>query len=448
LVAKVICIRILQVSLTEGLDQKLMIPSYQGSADRSTLWIGATLTLLLYILYMKEDETHIIANSLRIKPTSTNSDSSFFRLTTDSHETRRRNTTSTAASTILPCFREKSTIPLYFESDYNFCVVNNYVLARGDSYGTVHESKQPYSISNYTFVKFHNDTTCSSLSTTLQAIKYGTRRWIDPSKQSAPSLFREQFQSYFIPYKCDLPYLSTHEACSIMSQYSYIFTIGDSFTRHLRQALLIMLRRDLILGGIETFNKHGDDSPFDCRCDGQFSEHAHCRQNDNYFNTMTPRDLNLCSELPDKDQFQFNFEWNFTSVDCSQEQTKSVLLLLQGGAHFETNVVPTMDYFVIPHMDHPNIRRCAALNKLRVLWIAFTSQSRSMDQKYPHQSRENATAFNQKMNAKVQKYIPNITIVDWWNLTSDAQTSDGFHFLTDVNIQKANHFLHVIKYLA
>jgi hypothetical protein len=428
-----------------------MLATHETNVDRSTLLLGTTLTLIFYIIYMKDDNRIFNNHSSRIQLTSVDSDSSFYhqKYSTDKHGTRRRNKTSTSSSLdFLPCSKEKSGIPGYFESDYKYCVANNEVLDRGDNYGTVHESRLPYSISNYTFSTFHNKSICSSLPETLQAIKYGTRKWIDPTKQYAPSLVREKFQSYFVPDQCDLPYLSAQEACSIMSQFSHVFTIGDSFTRHLRQALLITLRRDLILGGIEALDKHRENNPYDCRCDGQFSEHAHCRQNDHFFDEMTPRDLNLCSELPDKDQFQFNFEWNWTSVDCSQTGTKSVLLLLQAAAHFAIDVYPTMNYFVIPHLDHPNIRRCADLNKLRVLWVAFSSQSRSLDKRYPHQSRENATLFNEEMNAQVQEAIPNVTIIEWWNLTLDAQTSDGFHFLTDVNLLKANHFLHVIKYLA
>jgi hypothetical protein len=425
-----------------------MIASFQGSVDRSTLCIGVALTLIFYMFCMMEDWSLFNLDSSRIRLTTAHSSSSIFLKTYPKMLSSSTDATTTTSLKNLPRLNEKSVIPLYFKSDFKYCSIKNEILDRGDNYGTFHESKQPYSLSSYTFATFHYKLKCSSLPETLRAIKYGTRKWLDPSKQNAPSLVREKFKSYFIPYRCDLPYLSSHDACSIMSQFSHIFTIGDSFTRHLRQALLITLRRDLILGGIETRNKYNNDNPFDCRCDGQFSEHAHCRQNDHFFDSMSPRDLNICSELTDEDQFHFNFEWNWTSVDCSQVNTKPVLLLLQGGAHFATDVKPTMDYFVIPHMDHPNIRQCMSQKKLRVIWIDFTAQSRSLDNKYPHQSRENALEFNKKMNRKVQEAIPGVTIIDWWNLTADAQTSDGLHFLTDVNLQKANHFLHVINYLA
>jgi hypothetical protein len=42
-----------------------------------------------------------------------------------------------------------------------------------------------------------------------------------------------------------------------------------------------------------------------------------------------------------------------------------------------------------------------------------------------------------------------MNVTEWhvWNLTKDAQTSDGFHFLSDVNIMKAFLLLHVAHLL-
>jgi hypothetical protein len=427
-----------------------MIFIHEGNLFRSTIGIGVTLILIFYVLYLNEDMWFFKNDASRIKPKMNTSSSSFYF--------RAKNMTGNETN-LEPAFnnlsaiqQEKpytdvSIIPPYFELDYNYCSVINDVLDRGDDCGTHHESKRPYSVTKYTFATFHNQNLCSNLSETLHAIKYGTRKWINESKSHLSSLEREEFQSYFVPDQCDLPYISAHDACSIMGHYSHVLTIGDSLTRHLRQALLITLRRDLILGGIETKNKHREDNPFDCRCDGQFSEHAHCRQNDNFFNVMTPRDLNLCSKLPYQDQFHFDDNINWTSINCSLPETKGILLLLQGGLHYSMNVDQTMNAFVLPSIRHPSFQLCANVNKLRVVWIAFSSQSRSVDQKYPAQSRENALQFNQQMNQKIKEAIPNITIIDWWNLTLDAQTSDGVHFLTDINLQKANHFLHVIKFL-
>jgi hypothetical protein len=428
----------------------MIIAIHEGNASRYILYAGVTVILICFVLFVNEDRRFFRQDAFRIQP-NMNASSSFFYFRTKNKTIHEFNANSTFL--IFSAIQQEkrimdiSIIPPYFELDYNYCSSSNDVLDRGDNYGTSHEKKRPYSITNYTFATFHNHNVCSNLSETLHAIKYGTRKWINESISNLTSLEREEFQSYFVPDQCDIPYLSAHDACSIMGHYSHVLTVGDSLTRHLRQALLITLRRDLILGGIETLNKHREDNPFDCRCDGQFSEHAHCRQNDNLFNVMTPRDLNLCSKLPDQDQFYFNDEINWPSINCSQPETKGVLLLLQGGLHFNMNADQTMIHFVLPSIQHPNFHHCANVNKLRVIWIAFSSQSRSVDQKYPTQSRENALLFNQQMNQKIQEAIPNITIIDWWNLTLDAQTSDGVHFLTDVNLQKANHFLHVVKLL-
>jgi len=56
---------------------------------------------------------------------------------------------------------------------------------------------------------------------------------------------------------------------------------------------------------------------------------------------------------------------------------------------------------------------------------------------YPHQSRENALTFNDQL---VEAFANDdeIRVVDFWNLTLDAQSSDGYHYLTDVNSVKAD----------
>jgi hypothetical protein len=344
-------------------------------------------------------------------------------------------------------FMKHAIVPLDLQSGYDYCVVRNHVADRDDTGGTSHHSSRPYSVSNFTFARFYRNAQCNNLEDALAAIKYGSRKWINSSISSLPSLERENFQSYFIPFNCDLPFLSMPEACTVMNKYSHIFTIGDSLTRHVRQALLIILRRDLILGGIESSNKYGIQNPYNCRCDGQFSEHSSCRQNDDFFNALRPRDLSLCSELQDNEQFFFVDFLNWTEIDCESQTNKGILLVMQGGGHFGSGVNHTLTSFVKPIISHQKFSECVTLNKLKVVWIAYGSQSRSLDSRYPHQSRENALLFNEQMSLAIQETIPKITIIDWWNLTLDSQTSDGFHYLTDVNLLKGMHFLNIINLL-
>ena len=84
---------------------------------------------------------------------------------------------------------------------------------------------------------------------------------------------------------------------------------------------------------------------------------------------------------------------------------------------------------------------------LTLIWSSYTSQSRTLDGKFPHQSRERATKFNSKMEEYLQGLDANVTVVEWIKLTANAQTSDGFHFLTDVNLFKGYYLLALAKLL-
>ena len=73
----------------------------------------------------------------------------------------------------------------------------------------------------------------------------------------------------------------------------------------------------------------------------------------------------------------------------------------------------------------------------------MSSQSLGLDDKYPHQSRESAYSFNEHIIAYLQEKPFPIYILDQHNLTMDAQTSDGFHYLSDVNLLKVYFIIHL-----
>ena len=117
------------------------------------------------------------------------------------------------------------------------------------------------------------------------------------------------------------------------------------------------------------------------------------------------------------------------------------------------------DRFIYQHLqprifENPRYIKCQQQNKIKVIFVGLHAQSRILDEHYPHQSRENAIRFNQNISAyfrdpvQIEKYYTNKIIeVDPWNLTADAQSSDGLHFLSDVNVVEANHILNVVKML-
>ena len=357
-----------------------------------------------------------------------------------------------------------SMVPGYLEQEYEYCLENNFVAKRGDRINIRYPNAQQfrsYSVTNNTLVKrghFHGRE-CASLEETLLAISSGTRRWINASRALDAGEIREAVQSYFVPHGCDLRHLHPAELCSILNQFRHIYFIGDSLTRHLTQGLLIALRRDLILGGIQSSSIIGRKNPYHCRCDGQFSEHQDCRMNDGLFNDFIPHQLGVCSHLPEGDgQFHFHsadhngilFGSNNKTHHCADPGNKQlVLFVLQGGVHFNSDAETTYRKLLNRVFNTPVFQLCNSNGLARVVWTAYQSQSRKLDRRYPLQSRERALAFNRYMETRLKglehlNHTP--TIVDWWNLTRDAQTSDGFHYLTDVNLIKVNHLAHVLRY--
>lgn len=348
-----------------------------------------------------------------------------------------------------PCLQPQSKdmpgpshIPAIYQDDYALCSADNWVLDRNDFLGTKDLPERPYSITNDTFASFH-DRPVASLEEFVQAVKLGQRHWRDLEGEI---LHSERHPSYFVPAKHDIPILSAKQSCAILSQYSHIFTVGDSLTRHLRQGIFMLLRQDLVLGGIHSSKKFGPQNPYQCRCDGQFSEHSMCRQNDGLFGKTTPRELAVCSHLNESEQFHFDASPNWGEANCEDPNAKGVLLYMQGGVHTGSNVQNTVARSIEPHTKSAGFQKCLNASRVHVIWSTYTAQSRNLDSKYPLQSRENALKFNQEMAAYWAKQPFPVTILDWWNLTADSQTSDGFHSLSDVNFVKALHVVHAANW--
>lgn len=66
-----------------------------------------------------------------------------------------------------------------------------------------------------------------------------------------------------------------------------------------------------------------------------------------------------------------------------------------------------------------------------------------MDAQYTNQNHERAFEFIEHVISYLQKQTFSVNILDRYNLTMDAQTSDGFHFLSNVNLHKVYFILHL-----
>jgi hypothetical protein len=177
--------------------------------------------------------------------------------------------------------------------------------------------------------------------------------------------------------------------------------------------------------------------------------------------------LRVCSFLEDGDVPLFRFvtpsnpldplqnpSFIWDDIRCEDPQYKGVFLLLSSliwqYADSEKNVsVQNIEEYFLPYMNHPVIRNCSNAGKLKVVWMNFHAQSRKLDARYPQQSREIAAAVNQEMGQLLlENGYGHVPILDMANLTMDAQTSDGYHQLSDVNLLKAYSVLSAADLLA
>ena len=367
------------------------------------------------------------------------------------------------------------------DDDVSYCNSHNMILDRADGYALTRNRPvklirtwAPYTITPFTFQKFH-PTSCSNMTDLTQALRYGTRKWIKPEVTDKPALEREREQSYFVPNGCDIGPLSSRRICDILNKYSHVMLVGNSMIRHLRQGMLMAIRKDFVLGAqLSDFTSGGPRvNPYSsCRCDGQFSEHKVCRKLNSLFWKTTPRQLHICSFLEDGHAPLFQlvthpdplgllpskseepptppFVWD--EIRCEDPTYKGVFLLVSPLIWWQVRknlTLQNVDEYFLPYMNHPVIQNCSKAGKLQVVWMNFHAQSRQLDTKFPDQSRENTYIANDEMKQLlVERGYGHVPILDMMNLTMDAQTSDGYHFLSDVNLLKAYSVLAAADLLA
>ena len=309
---------------------------------------------------------------------------------------------------------------------------------------------------------------CQNVNDYLYAIKYGERIW-PYNNNSQQNNDDDAKPSLFNPHRCHVPSIPPppSNTCDILNQYSHVIFHGDSLTRHLRQAVYMSMRGDYITGGVMTNATHVLE---ECKCDGQFSEAKVCRTFDNYFDdTMEPRDIipgsdgdvKLCPNasfafgkremspyLTRKGQIDPGKSIDWDSIDCIDDTYKGIFIVLQGGSHWKSNSTETFANLIQPVITHHKYRECSCLGKVRLIWLAMNAQSSALDVPYPQQSREKALLFNEEIRQSFIDvgFVPNnedVLIIDWWNMTADAQSSDGLHYLSDINLAKAAQILYL-----
>ena len=352
----------------------------------------------------------------------------------------------------------ETTFPIPAGKDLEYCSVVNSVLAHRtpgsvpDEVNIDGNTDTPHSLTRSDFRR-HHDRICRTPKELLDAIKFGTRKWDNPMYESLPPEKRENYPSYFVPHECDIQPLSSGEMCAAMNLYSHVVNVGGSSSRHLHQGVFVGLRSDLVSGGIHSSHTASYDR---CRCDGQFSMIKECRLNDGRFFETYPHDIAICSRLdPLISPFRLHHDDRingvtsdnraFGGVDCRDKESRGVLLLMQGGTRFGMNATNALSWVKRVLSNRAALRHCRDEGRLTVVWSSNPARSWKLDDESgaspPHERREHDVEFNREMEERLRSLKMNVTAVDWFNFTLDAQTSDGSHFLTDVNLFKGYYLL-------
>ena len=267
---------------------------------------------------------------------------------------------------------------------------------------------------------------------------------------------KELIPSHFVPHGCDIPYLNSRDYCAAANLFTDIVIQGDSQSRHLQQAMLMAYRGDVIQGGNQPRHPEKHRHFYRCHCDAQFSPSSYCRALDyGFFQRFRPYQLHTCPELPIDSQFTQSFSNNriggdlfsFEGIKCSLPDYKGLLVYIQGGVHWKWKVPDVWEKLFSKILTKPILKTCAKQGKLTLIWSGYTAQSPSMDVRFPHQSMEFGLEFEKEMERKLASFQIPMPTLHWIPLTYGSQKADGLHFVTDVNLERAQYVMILAKLL-
>mmetsp|Transcript_3732 Transcript_3732/g.5604 ORF Transcript_3732/g.5604 Transcript_3732/m.5604 type:complete len:241 (+) Transcript_3732:381-1103(+) len=206
-----------------------------------------------------------------------------------------------------------------------------------------------------------------------------------------------------------------------------------------------------------------------CNCDGQFSESKECRDFEAFKLMISDdaRKMGLCYQT--KNFSPFTFKW-FTSLPdgklnldtsfvCNSD-TKLKFIYLQGGAHFETNPESFVHFLIRPIFLSLNetIQNCLykdiIQNRIRIAISGVNICAQHVWEKHPTQSVSKSIYFTKKLIEIMRERYPlvPVVIIDFLNMTNEAildgRTSDGYHFLSDINMMKAMTIINLMHSMA
>ncbi|CAK0733191.1 hypothetical protein CVIRNUC_000239 [Coccomyxa viridis] len=335
------------------------------------------------------------------------------------------------------------------------CILHNYVPVRGDDYGHDGPGIQPWSVNWHTYAGNKPDALqyCSSTELLLESLKSGIRMSLNSIALDDIALENAE-ESWFQPHRCAFRWFTWRKACQVLGKFSQVYMIGDSMMRHIHHALLMLLKDDWQYGSLP-LKLDGLNQYEQCHCDGQFSEHALCREHIADTATMNdPRQFGLCMgsssrpfALHSRERGLYDgYKLMWDNSTCT-DLDRPVFIFMGIGAHHHHEAHRTTGEGISPVMKEIDEAAAACPHvTFHKAFIGLHAQSRTLDHKYPGQTRELMIDFN----IEVSRYLREKHAMDYfdpWNLTKNAPTSDGYHQLSDVNLVKAMYLLNYLDML-
>ena len=340
------------------------------------------------------------------------------------------------------------------------CVRTNNVLPR---YGMNmdFEKQRPWSITTASFpLGTLTSPECTTLRELLNAVENGRRSWLTGPPD-------ETKRSVFVAKGCAVRHWTGAQARDLLKRFPFVGIVGDSLTRHMTQGLMMILSGNYETGGIIP---DAQGTWRECTCDGMFSESLSCRM-------LSPQQYENPCFGPCKVNLPVCPGWAREHVCTAESETPSLYMdrahkgipkltskmitdrcdndgrrmafFLQGGAHFMSDWKRALKLFFRPAIGM--IRNASVVCRGKhgspqpiILVSGLNAQSRLLDGAHPIQTREKAIVFNQAVR-KALAHEPGLVFIDFFNVTLNAQTSDGYHFLSDVNVAKADVFLSALE---
>ncbi|KAL8287455.1 hypothetical protein RQP46_003313 [Phenoliferia psychrophenolica] len=254
--------------------------------------------------------------------------------------------------------------------------------------------------------------------------------------------------------KCEPPHVYTsEEACDAMGAWGGVTTNGDSLSRHLVNALFILLR-DRPDGAVW---REGDK----CQGDRVFDDRDNCR-----FNMVAHTRLASLPEPVCGGKIEFKH-----SEFCCPVDPEGIITRYQewrSGASTDKSSLSTIviNSFGLHCRLLPAVSLLGALKPFQVfaasrfprplfLWMGIHAPGPNKPAEWvKEQGPEAVKKYNALMKDEVEKLQPassmmegGVGFLDWYGMTSGASSFDGTHYSFQVNMEKAMLLLNLMDVL-